>query len=255
MPGQLGLFTLPILNLVGIISVNSFTTNRLVSYGDSFFRVLSFILVPSLIIWFLIFFDLQVDYSKVYVESGEKSWNLQFYRYYPGSIFLDHLIYSFNSVFISRLQGVFDEPGYLGTISALYLCARNLKLTCRTSKLFFVVGCLSLSLAFYFIILAYYLLNCLFNFKVKSMLIALCFALIAISAVPTSTMSELPLISRVYNNIENIENIDNRTNTVFEDAFNDYVEGPVSTLMFGLGNAAHTQLGVGLSSVKSLFYS
>lgn len=64
--------------------------------------------------------------------------------------------YHFSYLFVDgdgiRLCGLFNEPGYMGTISALILIVEELNLKRIGNIVIFIAGCFTLSLAFFFLI-------------------------------------------------------------------------------------------------------
>jgi|TARA_Y100001933_G_scaffold99497_1_gene99893 hypothetical protein len=86
--------------------------------------------------------------NQLKVESGDR------YAVYP---FLTRIVYGSVDGFY-RFQGIFDEPGYLGTVCALIFTAGKCDLKGFSNKLVFLGGALTLSLAFYIIVAIYWLL-------------------------------------------------------------------------------------------------
>lgn len=58
-----------------------------------------------------------------------------------------------------RICGHFNEPGFFGTIVALILCADDLDLRKIGNWILFIAGCLTMSLAFFVIVLVYFVLK------------------------------------------------------------------------------------------------
>ena len=86
--------------------------------------------------------------NQLKVESGDR------YAVYP---FLTRIVYGSVDGFY-RFQGIFDEPGYLGTVCALIFISGKCDLKGFSNKLVFLGGALTLSLAFYIIVAIYWLL-------------------------------------------------------------------------------------------------
>jgi hypothetical protein len=254
LPGISGIFTLPILSMLGIIVVFIIPLERLKLLGDKFFYILSILMLPSLVVYLLIVFNIELSYDVFFPSSGEKSWEAQFYRVYYGSVFLEHLIYKFNGLNIPRLLGIFDEPGLLGTISSLYLVSKKFKLNSKTDYIFLISGVLSLSLAFYVIALLYFIFHSLLYNKYKRLLILIMLGVTIIPALPAELL-DLPLVSRAYSGLEDPSSLNNRTSSSFDQIYKNFINGDEFTLFRGNGNAAHTQIGTGLSSIKSLLYN
>ena len=82
-------------------------------------------------------------------------------------IILEYIDYRFCFLYkegnMIRLCGICNEPGYFGTLSALFLCADNLKLKEKKNIIIFIAGCLTSSLAFFVLLLLYFLFSCYKN--------------------------------------------------------------------------------------------
>lgn len=93
-------------------------------------------------------FSLGLPYQIVpYYFFAEKGWvYINFY--------FSHLVFDTESL---RLCGVFNEPGYFGTILALCLVVENFNLKKLGNLLMFIAGCLTLSLAYYILIIIFVL--------------------------------------------------------------------------------------------------
>ena len=71
---------------------------------------------------------------------------------------------------VYRFMGPFDEPGVLGTISALLLSADKLNLNKNSNKIIFFSGLISLSLAFYVLISLYFILAMVLKLNKRNIL-------------------------------------------------------------------------------------
>lgn len=83
--------------------------------------------------------------------------------------------YIYGSSTSFRLCGLFNEPGYFGTILALYLVSGGLNLKNKGDLIMLITGIFTFSLAFFFIIISYYFLRSWrsFNFWVSIAVISL----------------------------------------------------------------------------------
>ncbi len=255
MPGPKGIFTFPILNFLGIVLICIAPVVIFKEWMNIFFWIVALCCLPSIFIYFSLLASIEIPYSIYFPSSGERAWENQFYRIYPGSVFLEHLIYSVRGISLARLQGFFDEPGFLGTITSLYLVANRYSLTRLRNKIIFFLGLASLSLAFYFISFIYLVIKSILdkNFNVIIVLVAAISGLIFI--LTQFDISDIPLLSRLAFGLEEPGNINNRTGSGFESALQTFIDGNSSDILFGMGNAAHTQLQAGSSSIKALFYN
>lgn len=146
-----------------------------------------------------------------------------------------------------RFGSIFDEPGAVGTLSALILICNppNVKYT-KYDYILLIAGIISFSLAFYVIIAINYILN----FKIgKQTIIIACLALALYAAFP-----------KVVNNIilDRLEYSDgkfagdNRVASDFEDAYNKFQKSEYT--LFGMGNGAH-QKYPGSATYLSVIYN
>lgn len=81
------------------------------------------------------------------------------------------LLYISTSGALCRLCGIFNEPGWMGTICAMLLIAENLNLKSKGNIILFFAGILAFSLAFWLLLLLYYVIDSVYNRKKKSILI------------------------------------------------------------------------------------
>ncbi len=64
-----------------------------------------------------------------------------------------------------RLCGLFDEPGYFAAFLAFFLCADDLKLKKKENIALLIAGALTFSLGFFFLIIVYFVLKNIKEFK------------------------------------------------------------------------------------------
>ncbi len=113
-----------------------------------------FLLVTSgygIIAYISFFFSLGLPHTTVpYYSSGElMGWTYENY-------YLTLLVFSSDGL---RLSGLFNEPGYFGTIVALYLISQKFDFKIKENVVLFVAGCLSFSLAYYVLVILYYIFS------------------------------------------------------------------------------------------------
>lgn len=79
-----------------------------------------------------------------------------YYSEFTSSVYIDyHFSYLVVAMPFVRLCGLFNEPGYLGTIIAFVLCSDNMNLKKKENLVLFIAAFLTFSMAFYAIILIY----------------------------------------------------------------------------------------------------
>ena len=144
----------------GIAFIFSIKNNYLVSIFYRFKQIYAFILIPGLILWvlhqflgndflYLGKFDESAIPNQLKVDAG------QGYALYPFTVVLDYMLYQP----IYRFMGPFDEPGVVGTISAIVLAANKFKLKNKSDFIVLFSGVASLSLAFYLMSFIYLLFH------------------------------------------------------------------------------------------------
>lgn len=120
---------------------------------DKFILILAILLIPSIIEYLLAtFFDINSQFSLI----GECPSNPD--RDYMGGLFNVYLSQSFNLLGINRFYAFYDEPGVLGNIIMVLLYIQKFDLKKWYNIVFLVAGLLTFSLAFYFAVIAYYLI-------------------------------------------------------------------------------------------------
>lgn len=111
--------------------------------------LMAILLIPALIVLLFRYAGINVPHS---ILSDYREGNRVFVHY-PFSIATSN-VYS-TSIASFRLNGMFDEPGALGTYLVLILIARNYNLKDRTNVILFISGCFTMSTAFILISLIY----------------------------------------------------------------------------------------------------
>lgn len=213
---------------------------------EKFKIIFAVILIPAIFLW--VFHHLY-DNSFLYlgaipdpiipnqgkVESG------QGYAHYPLAVVLDYML---DKQFY-RLAGVFDEPGVVGTISALLLMADRFDMKNNINKVIFLAGLLSLSFAFYLLVVLYIVLANL-NSK-KIFFVFLFFVVVFFILSSNETLSEYT-IDR-FQIVDGRISGDNRSADAVENLFNQWKSASFSSVLFGLG----VYESYGSSTIKLLF--
>lgn len=175
-----------------------------------------------------------------------------FYEIYTSSVYINYgLSFLLLGDGYLRLCGLFNEPGYFGTILALVLCTEKFNLKKKSNLIFFIAGCLTFSLAFYFIILIY-----LFLASVKSRI-----RFIGFVSMLVLLFGILPNIEFSNQNINNISNRlkiedgvlvgDNRSNSNIDESI-DSIFSNSEHFIFGYGRGYSRTLSLkGTSTFKS----
>lgn len=201
-----------------------------------FINVLSFVLLLGIITYFLGFF-IPLPVINVPPLNEVKEGLYQ--------------IHVFHTAFGYRFSSVFDEPGVVGTICALLISYKTIEIKTTTSRIIIIAGLLSLSLAFYIVLL----INVLFNFN-KNYIIPIVFFAIIYMTLPSNNILSTAIMARL-EIVDGKISGDNRTGKYFDNNYERFVEKGGADLLFGRGPKAD-QLddadNAGNSSYKMLIY-
>ncbi len=161
----------------------------LVTVFECFFTLYSIMMLLAIISYILFLFGISPELGTIPspIEIGRE------YLHYPFFVIEWQLVDTF------RFGGPFDEPGVLGTISALLLCVKKYDLKDLRSIITFVSGLLSTSLFFYlmsFIFFIYYFLI------IKKSLIAILSLTILLILLFSYTKEDPIIYDRVWSRIE-----------------------------------------------------
>lgn len=135
-----------------------FPSNFLCDIFDKFVKIYAFFLIPSIFVYFLVvIFKFTFLPSQILEAVNEiKDY---YYIQYPFLVIVE------DDISIFRFMAYFDEPGVVGTISGVLLLVCNLRFDKWETYPIIISGIISLSFAFYIMLLVYLLLS--ENIKVK----------------------------------------------------------------------------------------
>lgn len=209
-------------------------------------------LLPGLILLFLSAAGYNLPWEPLIPRSEAKEIKGLFYREYWGGITLNNQVFPTGIGDLYRFSGMYEEPGIVGTVSALLLVLNNFKLNTRSSKIILISGFLSLSLAFFLIVGVYLLL------KRRLFLTYLVLTFITLGLVFNSFLIENSLFQervayRAAGLIQNPTEMNNRTDKCFDKKFSQYVRTP--HIFTGYGSGAHTKTGCNVSSWLTVIYN
>lgn len=153
---------------------------------------------------------------------------------------------------VTRLCGLFNEPGYLGTMIAFVLCTENMNLKDKKNIIMFIAGCCTLSVAFFLIVALYTIIT-----KVKDpkyiipLVLLFAFYFFVLPHIHFSNVAVQRLVNRL--SFANGALVgDNRSNSVIDGVLADVLSSP-EYMLWGYGNgytSTLTYLG-GISTYKS----
>lgn len=151
-----------------------------------------------------------------------------------------------------RLCGFFNEPGYFGTIIALILIVDKINLRKRENIILFIAGCLTLSMAFFLLLLIYL---ALYSYEKKWPIILLVLLLVSyflFLPMIASTNTPIGNLIQRFNFVQGVFVGDNRSTVLLDSTFESVLSGPNRFFGEGYGYWAYVRTW-GTSSYKSYF--
>ncbi len=240
-----------VLNSYGAINLNALTMVMLVSFAIlpnlikvKIFRFLKylmiFIAIAGIICYVSYEFELGLPYTKVQYYFGNGTLSYIDYKF----IFL----YQINNTEYLRLCGIFNEPGYYGTILVLLLIGDSFNLKKFYTWIFLIAGFLTFSFAFFVTIFIYILFK---SYKNKNALISIIlitlFILFVIPNIKTNNDNINHLLER-FNIVEFLTSSDERTNQKLDSFFEQFLN--TNDIFFGLGRGYANSISTGALSYK-----
>lgn len=226
---------------------------------DYYLKIFIFMNSFSIYYYINILFDWGAAYEMISLANDD----FIFRNYNNLAIFLDPTIYKFGSFYISRLGGMFEEPGMLGTYAGILLVIDIIVFPKRKFTKFMLVtfGILSISLAFaifLFFILIYYIYYYIIISKSTKKIIILMiiiFSIISITGlVPAEIRNAYEIL--LFNRLEIKDNRlagDNRA--IYQNIFESYLKrANVVQLAFGNGINSNTDQEAQYASYHKFIY-
>lgn len=166
--------------------------------------------------------------------------------------------------YVGRFCALFNEPGLVGTFSALILIADQAKLSKRKNTIILLGGLLSFSFAFYILLFLYLLFSggifeALKTSKGRKVFSFFTFLLIIVMIVVLSNSSFYnKLNDLLFSRVRGlIAGQDNRTTSAFDDLYSDFLSnGSISEHIFGhgFGTIVKNESTTNTSSYKTQVY-
>ncbi|MER0459739.1 hypothetical protein ACET6V_15285 [Aeromonas caviae] len=167
-------------------------------------------------------------------------------------IVFDNQYFSLSKFVFHRLHLIFDEPGVVGTISAMLLYS-SIICGCRDWKnaTFLLSGFLSFSLAFYFLMFVFVFLYIVTNF-VKSYKLVIISAVLFLPLIYSISLGvDAPHLKRF--NVANISESNNRYSNEITNEINELCSNDLMECFFGSGeNHAKTIDPAGSSAIYDI---
>ena len=253
-----GVFNFAIGSIITIGIIFLFINLKEIQKKDVYLKfktIFALSLISGVVVWFITTIGFDIPYSRLMTEHVGKSSLGIYYKNYFGSIFMDSV---YDIFLLKRMCGMFDEPGVIGTYSALILIVENFKIKGKwQNTLILIAGILSFSLAFWIMSVTFYILR---SFKKGTIniiisIIVMVLAYLIFLNINTENLYILGLQQRLaFSN--GFFMGDNRTESSFDVAYNLFLEGKDGSRIFGNGlNAAANNLNMfGSYSYKMLIY-
>lgn len=208
--------------------------------------------LPGLIYFILTNIGVSLPYSLLNSARGNKYSVGAYYRHYPFGIIL------YQSGYLARYCGVFDEPGVVGTISALLIAAGYKRLDKRIVVLLFIEGFFTFSMAFYVLIVVYAISRAFMNGAKKVALVGIVLFVTFNTFMNANISNEY--LAKVQSRID-LSSLylveDNRTTTAFDAEYEKFLDDGGYPLIMGYGQGAveNNKRMTASSSYKKLVYN
>lgn len=138
-----------VLLLITFCDKNVSVSKKIFDNYLSFFVIIN---IPALILWFLIFFNFDLTYNVI--QLNERTLNYR--NYYNVAVFCDWIFYHWNGITITRLNGLFEEPGMFGTYCMILLSIDEVFFKNKKRQILLIIfGLLTFSLTFYLLLLLF----------------------------------------------------------------------------------------------------
>lgn len=217
----------------------------------NFCKIFAISLIPSIFFWTLSVLNVNVNCDYIKSMQEIKILNNQHYKHFFGCVFRENIYWSPQ---IKQLCGMFDEPGLVGTVSALILCAKKFDFRKNKELIILILGGLiSMSFAFIMICIIYYVLMLFIKKKKKQfkiLIVLLISSLVLLFLFKDSEIVQHFFLSRIsFSSLIN----NNRTSQEFDNLFNEFLS--TNNVLFGLGNGNPVFDYVDAASYKVLIFN
>ncbi|WP_227658377.1 hypothetical protein [Hafnia alvei] len=222
--------------------------DKLFDVATKFRKLFAISLIPGIIVYFLLLAGFNLPYTVLEAHNELKESLGIFYRDYGVTLSLSHLILEIGNSTLIRFSGIYDEPGLLGTIVALFLLADKFNMKSKINIIFLISGVISISLVFYIFIIVGFLLQ-----SDKKIVGFLVLALLGVGIYNTPLYDNY-LSKRFATSSSNEIVADNRESDCFKLEYNKFASSDIETQLFGEGNNAHLMTMCDVSSYKMYIY-
>lgn len=237
--------------LLQVILLISLKDGDKIIFFENIIKIFIIMTLPSLLFFVLDLIGIDCSIGIIYSSHVGKAQAGVYYLHYPFGLVMR------GEESIPRLCGLFDEPGVVGTLAALLFSASYGKIAKKWSNLLFVIGFFSFSMAFYLLIIFFFLIEFIRrkSFKLFGVITCICVILFLLTNYNFSNQY-ISLIQRRIDLASFFLVHDNRTGDSFNLIFDDFLNSGGYPLFFGNGNgAAEDSVMMFGSSYKTLVYN
>lgn len=214
-------------------------------------KIFAIVTLPSVLYFLLRNVGVHIPNTVLNSEHELKSIRGVYYEHYPLGLI------AISPGTLPRLCGIFDEPGVVGTLSAIFIATGYDKISKKWALVLLIEGIFSCSVAFYLLFVAYVITRAFFSGFIKFASVALLLFIGVIWFVNTSFQNEF--LNGIQGRIDLSSMYlftDNRTSSGFDSVFEQFVQRGGYPLWFGYGRGAVASNASMSSSFsyKCLFY-
>lgn len=214
-------------------------------------KLFAIMVLPSVVYFLLNSVGVHLPYSVLNSEQSSKILSGTYYQHYPFGLIVS------SPWTMSRLCGLFDEPGVVGTLSAIFISTNYDKISKKWTLLLLIEGILSFSMAFYLLMLIYIIVRAFLHGAIRFTITLSALVIMFLVFINTDFNNEY--ISSIQARIDVTSTylfVDNRTSDSFDQEFSNFVEKGGYPLYMGNGKGSVSSNAVMSSSFsyKCLLY-
>lgn len=191
-------------------------------------------------LWYLLRMPGLYDVVDYYTGPGSGAYYINF-----------RLCYLFSEGRTLRLCCFFNEPGYLGTIIALILCAERFDLKKKGNVILLIAGFLSLSVAFLFICAIYFMLIMYKRPKVFLLLVCAIMAYFFVLPIIATGDGAIAILAKRMIITEEGVSATQRSSSVIDLAILDMLSSRNAIFGYGYGYMSTLNISSGISTFKT----
>ena len=217
-----------------------------------FMNIYTISLIPSIVMYFMVFAGWNLPWVFLEPLNPLKTAVGEYYREYWGMVVLSSEIVQLGVGEMFRLSGMFDEPGVVGTISAILLVATNFSMHEWRGKILLISGLFSFSLAFYVICALFLFLRRPF-YVFNSFLVILFIVALLPPSILGNDLVRRYLLERVATAVYDFDSVNNRETDGFKAHYKKFLSS--ESILFGCGKKSSISARDGSASYKVTIYT